>query len=200
MIASKPYVYLDESGNTKKVSVYIKCGDFNIASTTSQTVQNNTLIVVCTITSAGSGTVGPKIRELRNDVSYTKVRVETKVSGTLVGSTTVKVNSGHFSENPYKPHVYIHTPTASSEIYSVVNTSTGYSLSATDKLLDQVNHKVTFFLDETAGTGGFFDWSDDNPDASTYNLVEVQIRNSAKTITKGKGTTDQNDADSSGDE
>lgn len=198
--ALKPYVYLDESTSTKKISVYVYCKSFSISA--SQTIQNDTLIITCNVNTITPHSLeGPRPATLISG-SYSKVRVETKSGNTLLGSTTVRVNAGDFTiypTYPYKPHVYLKTPTAASELYVIVDTTaTNKSLNTNgDTLLEQSQHKMTVYFDENGTGGGMFHLEAQNPDASTYNFVEVQVRNNLK-VKKGGGKTDQEDGDSSG--
>jgi hypothetical protein len=203
MIALKPYVFLKVNSSTDKridLAVY----SASLTTPPTQAASGNTLVVTYTISNGANSLKTDIGRSLNLALgTFTKVMVKTQdSSGRLMGSVTLKLSADQFSENPYKIHCYLKTPTAASELYFRVDTTGGQGINTTippETLLDPNNHKVTFFFDENGSTAGVFDLSVDNPDASIYDIVEVQIRNSAKTITKGKGTTTQNDADSSGD-
>jgi hypothetical protein len=204
LITGKPYVFLDEvTTGQKSLSVIAYCNSITYVN---EVIQNNTLIVKYNVSISGTLSIqspATNPRVLTNS-GYTKIAVRFYDSGTLIGSSTIPlINPTAYESNPYNIHCYLKSvPTAGTHLYFYVDmTGSGYLIpnNPSEVSLLPNENKMILYFDERTGTGGAINRNVSlaNYDPSTYNRIEVKIRNS--TLTKGKGTTDQSDADASGD-
>ncbi|MBC8045437.1 MAG: hypothetical protein H7Y00_01435 [Fimbriimonadaceae bacterium] len=207
LLIGKPYVYLKETATSKELSVAVLCTSLAIDT---MVVQNNTLVVKYKITTTGVITEKFDVDRLITTATYTKVIVKLydKNTGVLKGSTTIPFvtappvgeNAAYYSDL-YKVFCYLQAvPTVGTHFYFYVNMDAGYKLPVNFTQISQLplENKVIVYYDQISGGSGGPSYGDFiPPDPSTYNRIEVKVRNN--TTTKGKGTTDQETADSSGD-
>ncbi|MFN0274486.1 MAG: hypothetical protein ACKVPJ_01975 [Chitinophagales bacterium] len=206
----KPYIWANENANPKIITSMVNCsggiGNFDLMFVSSQVnpVNSQQLLVKYQLI-AGSGGIMSRDLVLNSASGYTsqsEVKIEIYTSGAvpaLKGMNVVHMNMSGFSANPNKPMCWIRNNPAggSKDVFFRVN-GLSEQIPSNPTSIQQMpgQNKVILYYDMNGGTGGDYERSYNLANYGAYPFVEVQIRDATKTVTKGKGTTDQNDADS----
>lgn len=208
----KPYIWANEATTPKVIQITANCstsnGNFDYQFLSSQSeIQNGiTILVVKYQLVAGSGGVIKKDFQLTAANNYTnqnKVKIIFQTAGAnpvMKGMCVAQLNSNGYSANPCKPFCWIRKISGSNTcevFFKVTQLTEDIPASPSSTQTIAAENKVILYYDMIGGNGGDAERSYNLSQFTAFPIVEIQIRDSARTIKKGGGTTDQEDADSS---
>lgn len=225
MQINKPYVWVDDaSANSTLLRIAIQ-PDANKSWNWDKSIDDSSnlrLIIKLKLT-AGSGTVLEKSDTLENLFAGFNPSVHKRVivmlfeGSVLKGSTTVRPHNtpDHFTTDIVSdsttlfqndaPYCWLKFITASeSELYFICSLANGKTLSGPAYVKDPNNKTFRIKYLITSGSGPTIEERNVRLNSSieydpTYEYIEVQLLENNPTTEKGKGTTTQTEADSSGD-
>ncbi|MFI5172518.1 MAG: hypothetical protein ACHQFW_09010 [Chitinophagales bacterium] len=198
----KPYAFLNESSNPKTLDFRLNCSgssNYDIDSVTANTSDNDLIVVDCNITS-GSGGVQTDSYTIPNNAPQSKILLRVMDGSVVKGTVTVRLNENDFIADPLKPFVYLKLISGSdTEIFFWLDLpGSSNSISANPTITtDAVHHRVILVYDVISGSDTEVERNYDLSayDPSTYYYAVVVIE--AQSVHKGKGTSTEEDADSS---
>lgn len=204
MISYKPYINVVEQTTNRTVSVMVKAGSLTMPANTT-TLSNGVICIDCTVTNGNTNQNAEKTYQIA-DNKKVAVRIFDS-SNNFKGQTIFKTGAGNYTNSPVKVHCHLRSqPVAGTTKYYRFVSGGANALAITPAITESsALHKITITLD-LLGRSGTVDSnvSLNDYDLSVCNLIEVLVidtgtEGGGTAITKGKGTTDEDDADTSGD-
>lgn len=202
----KPYITLNEAAN--QILMKVVCSNLTLRTGPNPVIQNNKLIYIydCRPGQTLQSDVQTYAAGVFTDIIvriYSPSDTNPAVNVFRGSATAIKGISG-YQTTPYAVYSYMQaTPTASTIVsfYAVMNAGTAITAQPTEISLLPAQRKLILNYDETRTSELSVErsFSLQDYDPTTYNRIEINIRD-ASLRKKGKGTTDQDDADSSGND
>jgi hypothetical protein len=166
-------------------------------------LHSDRLVIKYQLISGAGGVISTDflLHATNNYQNHAEVMVQIQTAGAnpvIKGSCVAHLNIGGYA-SPYKPMCWIKNAVSGNynEIFFKVD-ALPEQIPTNPSVIQAVptQNKVILYYDMNGGSSGNFERNYNLASYSTYSKVEVQIRDTMLR-TKGKGTTDQADADAS---